>query len=79
MLVRIAPLLNIYVSPILTSDSFAAALATRRHSITFENPQQGPIGFSLKKSVTTLLSHFIPIESKTGLHMTCLGNLLSAS
>ena len=66
MLVRIAPLLNIYVSPILTSDSFAAALATRRHSITFENPQQGPIGFSLKKSVTTtLLKHFSSLLKTT--------------
>ena len=33
------------------------------HITSFESPEQGTIGFSLEKSVTALLRHFISTQS----------------
>ena len=43
---------NFFVSPTLTSGSFATLWATRLQSTLLESPEQGTIRFSLKKSVT---------------------------
>ena len=42
---------------ILTSYSFAAPWATIMHSISFESPDKGAIGFLLVKSIEALLRH----------------------
>ena len=52
----------------LTSHSFAALSTTRMHSMSFESLEQGPIGLSLKKSVTAILGELLAGQSTLKWH-----------